>query len=243
MRAIRSPIDALLGLGGDRLAAAVLAPLGPVGELASSRWMRASLAAMIADVDQEQDDEDDVGRGDVLAGLVERERGHQAAACRAPGDRAPAGAGRVPSSARRRREARRGALRRQLEADERRPEQRDPGEADEEGEHISPGSPPVDGGEGPRMDERLGEADGDEVERHEGAGGDREDRGVAGLALAVRDRVAQRVVGAVEEEDDQEADQRRLAATPTRRPTSAFAQIAPVTSTATPKITEMWIET
>ena len=68
------------------------------------------------------------------------------------------------------------------------------------------------------MDERLGEPHGQEVERHERPGGDREDGRVAGLSLAVLDRVAERVVGGVEQEDDQEADQRRLPPLPPDSP-------------------------
>ena len=79
---------------------------------------------------------------------------------------------------------------------------------------MSPGRPPSAVRERARVDERLGRPDRHEVERDERAGGDREDRRVAGLPLAVRDRVAQRVVGRVEEEDDQEADQRRLVPDP-----------------------------
>ena len=66
--------------------------------------------------------------------------------------------------------------------------------------------------------EALREAHGEEVERHEGAGGDREDRCVSGLAVAVLDRVAEGVVRAVEEEDDQEADQGRLVPYPPGAP-------------------------
>ena len=55
-----------------------------------------------------------------------------------------------------------------------------------------------------------GQADGDEVERHEGAGDDREHAGVARLALGVLDREAQRLVGGEQQQHDQERDQRRL---------------------------------
>ena len=68
------------------------------------------------------------------------------------------------------------------------------------------------------MDERVREAHGEEVERHEGARGDREHRRVARLALAVLDRVAQRVIRRVEQEDDQEADQGRLVPDPPLAP-------------------------
>jgi hypothetical protein len=56
----------------------------------------------------------------------------------------------------------------------------------------------------------LGEAHGEEVDRHEGAGHHGEHRRVARLAVAILDREAQRLVAGVEQEDDQEGDQRRL---------------------------------
>ena len=62
--------------------------------------------------------------------------------------------------------------------------------------------------------ERLGHPHGHEVERHERPRDDREHRRVAGLAVGVLDREAQRLVAAVEQEDDQERDQRRLVPDP-----------------------------
>ena len=115
------------------------------------------------------------------------------------------------------REPRRGRLRGQLEAHQRQPQERHPRQADHEREQHRAGEA-SGGGEGPRVDERLRQAHGEEVERHEGARGDREHRRVAGLALAVLDRVAQRVVGRVEQEDDQEADQGRLVPDPPLAP-------------------------
>src|SRR3954465_2771844 len=103
-----------------------------------------------------------------------------------------------------------GVLRRELQLPQGHEQQGHRQKGDEEGEsHLTGKVPPRLRGH-PRMRERLGEAHGDEVERHEGAGGDREDRRVARLPLGVLDREAQRVVDAVEEEHDQEAHEHRL---------------------------------
>ena len=119
------------------------------------------------------------------------------------------------------RDLRRGHLRRKLEAAERDEEKRHPGDRDEEGQKHLGRQAAVGRREHPRVDERLGEADRHEVEGHEGARGDREHRCVARLALAVRDRVTERVVGRVEEVDDQERDERRLLPHPPLAPGGA----------------------
>ena len=143
----------------------------------SSRSTRCQSHRHDRDVDQQQGDEDDVGAGDVLAGLVERQRrgggeqrAHEPASPRGGDRRDPRAAGgdvvaleRAPQPA----DLRPRRLRRELEADQRLPQQRHPGEADEERDPHLRGHAAVGGGEDPRVDERLGEPDGDEVERHE----------------------------------------------------------------------------
>ena len=83
---------------------------------------------------------------------------------------------------------------------------------------ISPGIDAAGGGEHARVDQRLREPHGEEVQRHEGAADDREHRRVAGLALGVVDREAQRLVAGEEQEDDQERDERRLVPHPPDAP-------------------------
>src|SRR3954447_16657078 len=103
-----------------------------------------------------------------------------------------------------------GVLRRELQLPQGHEQQGHRQKGDEEGESHLTGKVPARLREHTWVRERLGEAHGDEVERHEGAGGDREHRGGARLPLRVLDREAQRVVDAVEEEDDQEAHEHRL---------------------------------
>ena len=186
--------------------------------------MRESLDRHDRHVDQEQDEEDEVGAGDVLAGLVQGQRGHQRCAPLALGtagairERAAGGAS-PPSIARRSRRRRpRAAFAASSKRTSVTHSSADRRRGRQEGEQHVARQAAVRGCEDARMDERRRKADGEEVEGHEGAGGDREDRGVARLPFAVGDRVAQRVVGAVEEEDDQEAHERRLVPHPPLAP-------------------------
>ncbi len=193
----------------------VVALLREARELAQLALDPLQLRGHDRDVDQDQDDEDDVGAGDVLARLVEGQGRHQSGLVATPGAIRAALAAGSRSRARRSREScARGVLGGQLELDQGRPEQRHRRQRDQEGEPHLARQAALGGGEGARVDEALGQPHREEVERDEGAGGDREDRGVAGLALAVLDRVAEGVVGRVEQEDDQEADQRRLVPDP-----------------------------
>ncbi len=123
--------------------------------------------------------------------------------------RAPAPGGLLAGQPPQRADLRAQVLGGQLVLAERRPQQRDRRERDEERERHR--AREVRGAAEHARVQVLGrEAHGDEVHRHERAGGDREHRGVARLALGVLDREAQRLVGRVEQEHDQVGDERRL---------------------------------
>ena len=194
------------------------------------------------DVDQNDREEHDVrGRDVAVVGAPGdrcRERGHLGGCSRArpgpgPGSewrskracRARDGAGRRarsrnPSVRLRAFSSMRVRLASQLIRAERREQQRHRHERDEERErHLRR---QVRGAaEHARVQVGGREAHGEEVHRHERARDDREHRRVARLALGVLDREAQRLVGRVEQHDDQERDERRLAPHPPVTPRAA----------------------
>ncbi len=166
------------------------------------------------DVDEHQRHEHDVGAGHVLAGRVQRQRRggeRRATLMTAPRSVPAAGPRRRRAAPAQRAQLHPGALGA--------PSRTSTGSTNSSAiptsetknvSRIEPGRLPPLERQHARVDELLGEPDGDEVERHERAGDDREHARVAGLALGVLDREAQRLVGGEQQHHDQEGDERRL---------------------------------
>ena len=195
-------------------------------------------------VDQHQREEDQVGRRDVRPGVVERQRGHQScwgAALRAAGARAVVVAGE-PAPQRAQLRSRR-AWRSARTCTASRTAAPSPTRQMRKVSRISPGigrpSAPSTRG----WMSASAEAHGHEVQRHEGAGDDREHaRRSAPGARGPRSRSA---AAGSRRRAGRRSGTRRASArpTPTSAPHEALAQIEPVISTPTPRISDRWIAT
>ena len=172
---------------------------------------------MIADVDQQQREEDEVRGGDV-AGVVGQRVGLTSSATRGAALRPPVAGAVAREPAPQGLQLGAVVLGGHLELVQRDEQQRHPDERGVERELHVTRQVAAGGVEHARVDQRVGEPHGHEVQRHERAGDDREDGGVARLALRVLDREAQRLVGRVEQEHDQERDERRLVPHPPLAP-------------------------